>query len=87
MNYQVIFSKGALKQFNKLSSDLQKRVQTKINELATEPRPNGVKKLEDNDLYRIRVGDYRVIYQIQDEILLVIIVKISHRSKAYRDES
>lgn len=87
MNYQVIFSKGALKQFNKLSSDLQKRVQTKINELATEPRPNGVKKLEDNDLYRIRVGDYRVIYQIQDDILLVIIVKISHRSKAYRDES
>jgi len=53
VNYQVIFSKAALKQFNKLSSDLQKRVQTKINELATEPRPNGVKKLEDNDLYRI----------------------------------
>ncbi|WP_419183621.1 type II toxin-antitoxin system RelE family toxin [Scytonema hofmannii] len=51
-----------------------------------EPRPNGVKKLE-NDLYRIRVGDYRVIYQIQDNILLVNIVKVSHRSKAYRDES
>ncbi|WP_420485309.1 type II toxin-antitoxin system RelE family toxin [Iningainema tapete] len=76
----------ALKQFNKLSSDLQERIQTRINELATEPRPNGVKKLED-DLYRIRVGDYRVIYQIQDDILLVNVVKVSHRSKAYRDES
>lgn len=86
MNYQVIFSKGALKQFKKLSSDLQERIQTHIDELAIEPRPNGVKKLE-NDLYRIRVGDYRVIYQIQDNILLVNIVKVSHRSKAYRDES
>ncbi|MDZ8110601.1 MAG: type II toxin-antitoxin system RelE/ParE family toxin [Nostoc sp. DedQUE12a] len=86
MNYQVIFSKAALKQFNKLSSDLQERIKIKINELAIEPRPNGVKKLED-DLYRIRVGDYRLIYQIKDDILLVSIVKVSHRSKAYRDES
>ncbi|GAA6618301.1 type II toxin-antitoxin system RelE family toxin [Scytonema sp. NUACC26] len=86
MNYQVIFSKGALKQFKKLPLDLQERIQTDIDELAIEPRPNGVKKLE-NDLYRIRVGDYRVIYQIQDNICLVNIVKVSHRSKAYRDES
>ncbi|MFN6515434.1 MAG: type II toxin-antitoxin system RelE family toxin [Nostoc sp. CreGUA01] len=77
MNYQVIFSKAALKQFNKLSSDLEERLKTKINELATEPRPNGVKKLDNDDLYRIRVGDYRVIYQIKDDILLVSIVKVS----------
>lgn len=86
MTYQVIFSKGASRQFKKLSPELQERIQVKIDELAIEPRPNGVKKLEDDDLYRIRVGDYRVIYQIQDDILLVNIVKVKHRSKAYRDD-
>jgi mRNA interferase RelE/StbE len=86
VTYQVIFSKGASRQFKKLSPELQERIQVKIDELAIEPRPNGVKKLEDDDLYRIRVGNYRVIYQIQDDILLVNIVKVRHRSKAYRDD-
>ncbi|OUL30853.1 addiction module toxin RelE [Nostoc sp. RF31YmG] len=86
MTYQVIFSKGASRQFKKLSPELQERIQVKIDELVIEPRPHGVKKLEDDDLYRIRVGDYRVIYQIQDDILLINIVKVRHRSKAYRDD-
>lgn len=86
MSYQVIFSRGALKQLSKLPLDIQERIQIKIDELAIEPRPNGVKKLEDDDLYRIRVGKYRVIYQIEDNILLVNIVKIKHRREAYRNE-
>jgi mRNA interferase RelE/StbE len=55
---------------------------------AIEPRPNGVKKLQgEENSYRIRVGDYRVIYDIFDDILLVKIVDVGHRSKVYKDES
>ncbi|MEP0872105.1 type II toxin-antitoxin system RelE/ParE family toxin [Trichocoleus desertorum AS-A10] len=50
-----------------------------------EPRPTGVVKLEDsNSLYRVRLGDYRIIYEIQDTQLLVVVVKVGHRSDVYR---
>ena len=88
MSYQVIFSKGAAKQFKKLPQDIQERIQIKIDNLAIEPRPNGVKKLAgEESLYRIRVGNYRVVYQILDDILLVTILKVKHRSSVYQDES
>ncbi|BAY22468.1 addiction module antitoxin [Calothrix sp. NIES-2100] len=88
MSYQIELTKGAVKQLKKLPKDVKERIDVKIQELAIEPRPNGVKKLEDEDsLYRIRVGDYRVIYQIYDDILLVSIVKVKHRREVYRDES
>ena len=88
MSYQVIFSKGSARQFKKLPQNIQERIQIKIDDLAIEPRPNGVKKLEGEDsLYRIRVGDYRVVYEILDDILLVTVLKVKHRSSVYRDES
>ena len=87
MSYQVEFSNSARKQFRKLPSDIQKRIQAKINELAIEPRPNGVKKLQsDDNFYRIRVGDYRVVYEIKDDILLVIVMRVKHRSEVYKNE-
>ncbi len=87
MSYKIEFSNGARKQFRKLPPDLQKRIQAKINELAIHPRPNRVKKLQgDDNSYRIRVGDYRVVYEIKDDILLVIIIRIKHRSEVYKDE-
>jgi mRNA interferase RelE/StbE len=83
--YQIEFTKGALKQLKKLPTDIKERIDSKILELADEPRPSGVKKLEGNDsLYRIRVNDYRVIYQIQDDVLLVTVVKAGHRREIYR---
>ncbi|WP_442949744.1 type II toxin-antitoxin system RelE family toxin [Nostoc sp.] len=58
-----------------------------MQDLAVEPRPDGVKKLESElSLYRIKVGDYRVIYQIQDDALLVSVVKAKHRREVYRQE-
>ncbi len=88
MIYEVKFTKGARKMFKKLSQELQDRIQPKIDELAIEPRPNGVKKLQDEEnSYRIRVGDYRVIYDIFDDVLVVKIVDVGHRSKIYKDES
>lgn len=86
--YTVEISKQAVKQLNKLSPELQGRIQVKIDELAIEPRPHGVKKLKNREnAYRIRVGDYRVLYDIVDNVLLIIVVEIGHRSKVYQDES
>lgn len=57
----------------------------KIQELEENPRPFGLKKLvAEENLYRIRVGDYRIIYQIQDKILLILVIKIGHRKDIYR---
>lgn len=88
MSYKVEILKGALKQLKKLSPELQERIQVKIDDLATEPRPNGVKKLKDKEnAYRIRVGGCRVIYDIFDDILVVNVVEVGHHSKVYKDES
>ncbi|WP_017746634.1 type II toxin-antitoxin system RelE family toxin [Scytonema hofmannii] len=67
MSYRVEILKGALKQLKKLSPELQERIQVKIDDLATEPRPSGVKKLKGQEnAYRIRVCEYRIIYDIFD---------------------
>jgi mRNA interferase RelE/StbE len=88
VSYEVNFSKRAKKQFNKLPLDVQERIQTKINDLTIEPRPNGVKKLQgDDNSYRVRVGDYRVIYEVDDDVLIVTVIKIGNRGEIYKDES
>ncbi|MEH1796564.1 MULTISPECIES: type II toxin-antitoxin system RelE family toxin [unclassified Nostoc] len=86
--YQIEFTKGATKQLNKLPINIKNRIDSKILTLAIEPRPNGVTKLKDEEnTYRIRVGEYRVIYEIYDDILLISVVKVGHRSQVYEDES
>jgi mRNA interferase RelE/StbE len=88
VTYQIQFSKGAAKQIKKLPADIKERIDKKVLDLAIEPRPNGVKKLQcDDNSYRIRVGDYRIIYEIEDDILLVTVIKIKHRNEVYRDKS
>jgi mRNA interferase RelE/StbE len=87
VSYQVEISKGASKELKKLSPKLQERIHAKIDDLATEPRPDGVKKLKNrDDGYRIRVGDYRITYDILDEILLITIIEVGHRSSIYKDK-
>ncbi|MCX7021694.1 MAG: type II toxin-antitoxin system RelE/ParE family toxin [bacterium] len=57
----------------------------KIEQLSPEPRPPGVRKLTDSaDRYRIRIGDYRVIYQVEDDRLLILIIRVRHRRDVYR---
>ncbi|BDI18821.1 translation repressor RelE [Nostoc cf. commune SO-36] len=88
MSYKVEILKGALKQLKKLSPELQERIQVKIDDLAIEPRPNGVKKLKGKEnVYRIRLGEYRIIYDIFDDILVVNVVEVGHRNKVYNDKS
>jgi mRNA interferase RelE/StbE len=62
-----------------------KKAYTKIDALAKNPRPSGMKKLEGEDnLYRIGVGDYHIIYQIEDDKLIVLVVKIGDRKEIYK---
>lgn len=86
MSYTVEISKRASKQLKKLSPEVQERIQIKIDALALEPRPDGVKKLKGRENgYRIRVGDYRILYDVYDDVLLITVVEIGHRSSVYKD--
>ena len=85
MIYKVFFQPSALRELRKLPRDVQVRVVARAEALAKNPRPEGVKKLAGlEELYRLRVGDYRVIYQIQDQRLVVLVVRIRHRRDVYR---
>lgn len=55
-----------------------------LGRLADDPRPPGSKKLVGSDDWRIRVGDYRVVYAVDDDVVVVVVVRVSHRSSAYR---
>ena len=88
MSYEIQISKSASKQIKKLPSEIQERIQVKVDSLAVESRPDGVKKLKGRENgYRIRVGDYRIIYDIFDDVLLIIVVEVGHRGSVYKDKS
>ncbi|MBE9004512.1 type II toxin-antitoxin system RelE/ParE family toxin [Fortiea sp. LEGE XX443] len=85
MSYQIEITNRAAKQLKKLPEDIKIQIEEKIQELANNPRPNGVVKLEgEEDTYRVRVGKYRILYEIKDDLLIVKVVKISHRRDVYR---
>jgi len=83
--YRIEFTPRADSQFRGLDKSVQSRLGQRIDSLAENPRPQGVKKLAgEGDFYRVRVGDYRIVYQICDKSLLVVIVRLGHRSEIYR---
>ncbi len=86
MSYQVIIPKPVQKQLNKFPADTRKLISEKILLLAEDPRPSGVKKLKgfDNE-YRIRIGDYRVRYEVDDKALIVLVLHCKNRKDAYRN--
>lgn len=85
MAYTVEFTTSALREFKALERSLQRRMATRIDALVNNPFPPGVKKLQgEPNLYRIRVGDYRVIYRIEAKRVTIFILKISHRRDVYR---
>jgi mRNA interferase RelE/StbE len=82
--YQIEFAGRAQRAFRNLSADIQRRLDPAILALANNPRPPGCTKLAGKEsLWRIRVGDYRIVYQIQDDRLLVLVVKVG-RSRELR---
>lgn len=85
MAYAVLLAPAAERQLKAFDKPLQQRIARRLARLGDHPRPPGVEKLEgEDDLYRVREGDYRVIYTIQDRQLIVLVVKIGHRKEVYR---
>lgn len=83
--YTIQYRTSVEKYLRKLDKPALKRIIAKIYSLQQEPRPHGVKKLEgEQSLYRVRQGDYRIIYEIKDNVLIVEVIKIGHRSDVYR---
>ncbi|OSZ82872.1 plasmid stabilization protein [Chitinophagaceae bacterium IBVUCB1] len=83
--YTIVVSHSAEKDLERLPNAILKRVVIAIDGLASEPRPSGCKKLkgEKEQLYRVRIGDYRIIYMIADKIQVVDIRRIRHRKEVY----
>ena len=84
-SYKVIFAKSVKKDFKKIHKLEVSKILSEISVLAENPRSSKSKKLKGETLYRIRVGNYRVIYDIQDEVMLVFVVKLGHRREVYRN--
>lgn len=85
MTYNVIIPKPVQRQLDELQKDLKVRIIDRILALAENPRPDGVAKLKGSkNEYRIRIGNYRVRYEIEDENLIVLVVDCRHRRDVYR---
>jgi len=86
MPYAIQIKNSALKELRKLPKQFSTQVAKDIDALAKNPRPVGYKKLTGNEeLYRIRSGNYRVVYQIQDKVLVVLVIRIGDRKEVYRE--
>ncbi len=84
MKYSIEFKGAALRELRKLSQQAQRQIGPVIDSLADNPRPSGVVKMEDATTYRVRSGDYRILYTIEDAALIVLVVKIANRRDAYK---
>ncbi len=84
MSYQLIISKGIKKVIESLPEAVERRVIAHIEALETNPRPTGVKELKGKDGWRIRIGDYRVVYRILDEEEVILLAKIGYRKDVYQ---
>jgi len=86
MSYSVFVPKAVKKQLDKLPADVREKLADRILLLSDDARPDGVKKLKGSDNeYRIRVGDYRIRYEIDDESLSIAVVSCRHRRDIYRN--
>lgn len=85
MSYTVELTTRAEKALRKLDKPIRRRVLAALDQLATTPRPPGCIKLTGAQAWRIRVGDWRIIYEVHDDRLVVLILDVAHRSVVYRD--
>ena len=83
--YEIRITRAAAKQIDAIGAKTDRtRILSRIRGLAKNPRPPGVQKLSDDGRYRVRLGSYRILYTINDDVLTIVVVKVAHRSKAYR---
>jgi mRNA interferase RelE/StbE len=85
MRYKVEFTASALREFRALDRQIQRRIAAKISELTENPLQAGAKKFHgEADHWRIRVGDYRIIYRVEKHRVVIVVVRIGHRREVYR---
>jgi mRNA interferase RelE/StbE len=83
--YRLAITRRAAKDLTTLPKAVVRRIDAKILSLAQAPRPAEAVKLKGADaLYRLRVGDYRIVYEVQDDLVVIVIVRIGHRREVYR---
>ena len=83
--YRLLFKESVAKDFRPISQKYVRQILNTIEALTDDPRPIGCEKLTDQERYRIRCGSYRIIYEVQDDARIVLVVKVAHRRDAYRD--
>ena len=83
-SYRVSFRRSVAKDLRKLPRIDNRRILERIDRLAVDPRPLGCVKLSDNQIYRVRQGVYRIVYEIRDKELVVTVIKVGHRSAVYQ---
>lgn len=84
MTYRIELRPAAVKALRRIDQVDRRRIQGAIALLSVDPRPPGAKRLVGRPAWRVRVGDYRVIYTIEDDVLLVVVVALGHRGDVYR---
>ena len=84
MRYRVEIKARALRALSRILPPARNRIERRIDALADEPRPAGVKKVQGTVYYRLRSGEYRVVYRIKDDVLVVLVVRVGHRKDVYR---
>ena len=84
MRYTIVVTASANRQIAKLDPPIKTRVAAKIDSLADNPRPPDVKKLAGDVGYRVRVGDWRIIYDIREKEVIVLVLRVGHRRDIYR---
>lgn len=83
-SYKLLIKPSAAKELEALPPKDRKRIATRIQHLASEPRPAGTEKLSGQEKYRMRQGNYRILYSVDDNQLALVIVRIGHRRDVYR---
>ena len=83
MAYQIAIKKSAIKSLAKIPNPYFSNIKSAIYDLANDPRPKGCKKLKGREAFRIRVADYRIIYEISDTVLSIEVIAIGHRKDIY----
>ena len=82
--YEIYFKESVWKELKKIPKNDLKKILSRIEKLGPDPRPMGCEKLTGHELYRVRQGNYRIVYSIQDYELTVWIIKVGHRKNVYR---
>lgn len=82
--YRLLFKKSIARDLRVIPKKDVRRILKRIEALAVNPRPSGCEKLTDQERYRVRQGSYRIIYEVQDDVCVVVVVKVSQRGDVYQ---